>query len=80
METIYPLVLYYILCFPGISAEALLIVHKRAATVYHAVRKGIANNHIAEYTLKHSRHVTKYLVLTAAGILYLQEKSTRLTL
>lgn len=80
METIYPLVLYYILCFPGISTQALLAVHKRAATVYHAVQKGLANNHIVEYTLKHNRHVTKYLVLTPSGIWYLQERSARLAL
>lgn len=77
MDTIYPFILFCILCFPGISAEALLVVHKRAATVYHAVRKGLANNHITEYTLKHGRHVTRYLVLTPSGILFLQDPSTR---
>lgn len=80
MESIYPFILYCILCFPGITAEALLVVNKRAATVYHAIRKGLAANHIAEFTLKHNRHITKYLVLTASGICYLQENSTRLSL
>ena len=72
MITIYEYVLYTILRFPGITAEALLMLHDRAATVYGAIRKGLKQNHIAQHRLKHGRHITNYLVLTPDGILYLQ--------
>ncbi|MBQ9045923.1 MAG: hypothetical protein IJ112_08275 [Oscillospiraceae bacterium] len=71
MISIYPYVLYTILCYPAISPEALLMLHDREATVYSAVRKGLSCGHIAEHKLKNGQYTTRSLLITPGGVHYL---------
>ena len=71
MITLYNLILYYLLCFPALTSEALCMICARYASVYAAIRKACKNGHILKRQLQHGRHTTSYLEITSDGIRHL---------